>query len=93
MAETLLELADLNPWGNGFILYGYGRDLPIGKRSVSEAFNATVRVAGIPEEEQKRCRLTFHAWRHFYNTMTRGNDRDPCYRIAILPDRAVTIIR
>ena len=72
LAASLRELAAANPWGNAFVFYGSRGDIPIGKRTVSEAFNTAVRGAGIPEPERRRRRLTFHSWRHWYVATIRG---------------------
>jgi len=76
IAESLLELAAANPWGNEFVFYGNRRDLPVSKRSVDEAFNEAVRGLGISEEERRRRGLTFHSWRHWYESYLRGRIPD-----------------
>lgn len=79
LAEALTGLASGNPWGNGFVFYGSRREVPVGKRELEQAFNAAVRAAGIPEEDRRRRGLTFHSWRHWYDSYLRGK----------LPDHAL----
>jgi integrase len=76
LAETLIELAAGNPWGNGFVFYGPRREAPAGKREIEQSFNAAVRAAGISEEERRRRGLTFHSWRHWYDSYLRGKVPD-----------------
>jgi integrase len=75
---ALWELAGRNPWQTGFVFYGTRADVPIGKRTLSEGFNAAIRAVGIPEPERRR--LTFHSWRHWYNSMLRGKVPDHALR-------------
>jgi integrase len=76
IAEELEQLAANNPWGNDFVFYGYRRDRPISKSEVEQAFNDAVYRIVIAEEDRRRRKLTFHSWRHWYNTMTRGKVSD-----------------
>jgi integrase len=45
------------------------------KPMVAELYEALNRM-GITETERKLRNLTFHSWRHFYNTMLRGRIPD-----------------
>jgi len=80
-AKVLLRLAGENPWENGFVFYGSLRDKPMHGRGVSEAFRGAINAIGISEEERKRRRLTFHAWRHWYNSMIRAQGNLPDYAL------------
>lgn len=80
IGEGLFRLVQTNPWGNSFVFYGYTRDRPLSKTKIEEAFIEAVHGIGISEEERRRRRLSFHAWRHWYNTMTRGKVPDHLLR-------------
>lgn len=76
--EVLKDLADSNPWGNQFVFYGTREDIPIGKKTVDNYYSKRIEAIGI---ENRRDRgLTFHSWRHFYNTMLRGHVPDHALR-------------
>jgi integrase len=66
IAEALLQLADSNPWKNGFVFAGYNETRAINKHQVEKSFNDAVHRIGISEEERRRRKLTFHSWRHWY---------------------------
>jgi integrase len=76
IAEALLELADSNPWENGFVFAGYSSNRAINKHEVEKSFNGAVHRIGITEEERCRRKLTFHSWRHWYVTYLRGKILD-----------------
>jgi integrase len=58
------------------VFCGERRGLPIGKRALVESlYRATMRI-GIAEDERKRRNITFHSWRHFFNSMCRGHVSD-----------------
>jgi integrase len=40
-------------------------------------------LAGVSLEEQKRRKITFHSWRHFSNSILRGDISDPVLRQAM----------
>jgi integrase len=41
---------------------------PIGRDAVIKSFFKALETIGIDGEERKRRNLTFHSWRHFFNT-------------------------
>jgi integrase len=68
--EALLrQLAAANPWGDGFVIYGYHRGKPPSRILIERSFNEAVAAIGIPEAERRRRKLTFHSWRAWYDTM------------------------
>ncbi len=71
--NVLIQLSDLNPWDNQFIFYGNKKNAPMSKTSIEKYYKETIEKIGISEEERKERKLTFHAWRHFFNTTLRGN--------------------
>ncbi len=79
-AEVLQEVININPWGNNFVFYGHDRSRPIGKRSIENHFRRTLEIIGIDNNTRKERNLSFHAWRHFYNTMLRGRIPDHALR-------------
>lgn len=79
-AEALEALVAANPWGNDFVFWGFRRASPISKSEVEKAYNEALESIGIPEMERRMRRLTFHAWRHWYNTMIRGRVEDHLLR-------------
>jgi len=79
--EALQYLIANNPYGNNFVFFGSKPDLPIGKKTVEEHFNKSVEaILKIDHEERKNRKITFHGWRHFFNTMLRGNIPDHALR-------------
>lgn len=70
-AEALEGLRAANPWGNDFVFWGRLLGSPLSKSQVEEVYADTLAAIGIPREEQRRRRLGFHAWRHWYNTHMR----------------------
>jgi integrase len=80
LALSLQRLAATNRWDNTFVFYGDRRDMPVAKRAVENAYNAALAGAEIPEDERRRRGLGFHAWRHWYNSMLRGQLPDHALR-------------
>ena len=80
VGEQLQELAGRNPWGNPFVFWGTRKTEPMSVRLVDLAFAEACRRIGISDEERKARRLTFHAWRHWYNSMLRGRMPDHVLR-------------
>jgi len=71
LAGVLRELVDRNPWRNGFVIWGNMREKPLSNTSIEKAFKAALEKIGISEEERRQRCLTFHAWRHWFNTNVR----------------------
>lgn len=77
--KVLSALIEENPFQNDFVFWGSHPDRPIGKRTVSNEFNRIVEEE--MEISNRAARgLTFHAWRHWYNSMLRGNVPDHALR-------------
>lgn len=77
---ALRELAAMNPWRDDFIFWGTSSGRPIGKRSVADVYKNMLGIIGIPHDEITRRHLSFHAWRHWYNSMLRGHVPDHALR-------------
>jgi integrase len=45
-----------------------GGNTPIGRKGITDAFSSALCKIGIEKSEQKKRGLTFHSWRHFFNT-------------------------
>ena len=80
VAEQLEELGHRNPWGNSFVFWGMRKTEPMSVRFVDLAFAEACRRIGISDEERGNRRLTFHAWRHWYNSRLRGQMPDHVLR-------------
>lgn len=78
--EALAALVARNRWKNQFVFWGFRRGTPISKSEVEHEYASALERIGISREEQARRRLGFHAWRHWYNTMTRGRVPDHVLR-------------
>lgn len=79
-ADALIDSAMANPHGDGFVFAGKQPGEPISKREVYQSFNQALGKIGIKQNEIKRRKLTFHAWRHWYNSMMRGKIDDHALR-------------
>ena len=77
---ALHALIDSNPWGDGFVFYGVRRGCPPDRKTITNAFIDGLSRIGICEEVRRRRGLTFHSWRHFYNSMLRGQLPDHALR-------------
>ena len=53
---------------NGYLFSTNGGKKPITSRSLSRALENALNAIGINPDEQKRRGLSFHSWRHFFNT-------------------------
>lgn len=78
--EAIAKLIESNPWGSAFVFYGSSRDHPVVADQVRDGYNLAVNAIGICEAERVRRGLTFHAWRHWYNSMLRGHVADHALR-------------
>ena len=73
LAHELLELAQTNPHGNGFIFYSDTKpDKPVRDTDIRKWFNRELGRIGISEEERKARKIRFHSLRHYYVTELRN---------------------
>ena len=71
----LSRLRDLN--GEGYLFSTDAGVTPISRSAIYRHFQSALANIGIDREEQRRRNLTFHKWRHFFNTTLRmGNVAD-----------------
>jgi integrase len=67
IGDDLRRLIKAN--GEGYVFVSRPRaEKPVCRTSVVESFFKALEAVGIGEEERKRRNLTFHSWRHFFNT-------------------------
>jgi integrase len=65
--DDLRELIKINGEGFVFVLKQNAQK-PLCRTTVIESFFKALEAIGIKEKERKRRNLTFHSWRHFFNT-------------------------
>ena len=83
LAEVLREVATRNAFADGFVLQGYVPHEPPSGTLIEESFEGGLRAIGITEEVRRARHLSFHAWRHFYNSHMRGANL-PGYQLRML---------
>ncbi len=71
LGAVFRELIECSPFRDGFVLWGDRAGAPPSTTIIERHYYAGLRAIGIGEEERKRRALTFHAWRHWYNTNIR----------------------
>ena len=71
----LAWLREIN--GDGYLFSTDGGTTPISRSAIYRHFQAALAGIGIDRDERNRRNLTFHKWRHFFNTTLRmGNVAD-----------------
>ncbi len=80
--EVLREVAAQSPWGDGFVIYGSKKGRALSRKYIQDQFTEACTAAGIPESERRIRHLTFHTWRHYYNSVMR--DKLPDYALRML---------
>jgi integrase len=68
------------PEGKEFIFWGTEPGKPMFLRAFLYDLRKAMCDIGISIEEQKRRNLTFHSWRHYYNSALRGTVPDETLR-------------
>jgi integrase len=76
--EALVKAATRR--GSAFVFYGAHHDKPLGGKIVQAGYSAALLSINIADDERKRRGLSFHAWRHWYNSMLRGRVDDHALR-------------
>ena len=69
MRQELEELLAAN--GDGFVFSEDGGGTPVTADRIGRQFERALERIGISPAERKKRNLTFHAWRHFFNTLLR----------------------
>ena len=57
---------------NDFIFWGIERDVPIYYKMIRKVLYTAFESIGISTEMRKKRNVTFHSWRHWYNSNMRG---------------------
>ena len=60
-----------------FVFYGSSRGKPIDHKIIAKWLYRSFERIGITPEERKERNITFHSWRHFFNSICRVNVPDP----------------
>jgi integrase len=72
LMEELAEIAEQSPLGKiGYVLYADLQGKPIGSDTLTNGFARMLKAIGIPAEEQKARRLSFHSTRHAFVSLAR----------------------
>ncbi len=79
--EALHDLIDSNPWKDGFVFWGNSRGKPPSTTVIEDAFYSGMKAIGISEEQRRSRGLTFHQWRHWFNSVLRGRVPDHALRL------------
>jgi integrase len=72
MRREVDYLIQLN--GNGFVFSEDGGNTPITMERINRGFEKALENIGISHNERLERNLSFHAWRHFFNTVLRMNN-------------------
>ena len=74
----LKDLITMSPYqeNEDFIFLGFNRKTPIGPKIVLKALYTALENIGITSNERQDRNVTFHSWRHFYNSLLRGKVHD-----------------
>ncbi len=71
LQEAVQKLAGDNPYNNhsGFLFFSLRKDTaPVSPAAVLKSLYEALECIGIHEEWRKRRNITFHSWRHFFNS-------------------------
>jgi len=76
--QKLQEVIQNNEYASpeDLVFYGNDKNKPIYHKTILQKLYKALEQIGIPREEQKRRNITFHSWRHFFNTVMRDKISD-----------------
>jgi integrase len=76
--QWLQELVNYSPFNEleDLVFYGQDRTMPVYNKTISENLYRAFDEIGISAEERRTRNITFHSWRHFYNSLMRGKIHD-----------------
>jgi integrase len=81
LIDDLLQLHKQNIHENGeFIFWGMLPDKPIRLDHFLVDLRQVLNSTGVSYEEQEKRNITFHSWRHYYNSTLRGSVPDETLR-------------
>ena len=69
MRQELEELIQINK--NGYVFSDDGGITPVTTSRIYRQFDRALELIGISHEDKLKRNLSFHAWRHFFNTLLR----------------------
>ena len=69
MRQELEELIRVN--GDGYVFSEDGGITPVTVNKINRQFDKALKKIGISRDERLKRKLSFHAWRHFFNTLLR----------------------
>ena len=72
MREELEDLLQAN--GKGYVFSDNGGETPVPINRISREFYRVLEKIGVGKAEREKRNLTFHAWRHFLNTLLLMSD-------------------
>jgi integrase len=74
----LKNVIDLSPFTspNDFVFWGIDRSVPVRNESILNHLYSALDKIGVSKEMRKERNITFHSWRHFYNSVMRGKIPD-----------------
>lgn len=83
--EAIGQLIKINPYikqkGNdAFLFFGKTPDRPIREKTFSDSLYDALHQIGITEETRRERNITFHSWRHWFNSLL-INARVPLHKI------------
>lgn len=86
--HELQRLIEINPYitvkGNGaFLFFGKTPDRPIREKTFADSLYDALNKIGITEETRRKRNITFHSWRHWFNSLL-INARVPLHKIQTL---------
>ena len=59
-----------------FVFFGSTRNFPLSNGVILRTLYRAFEKIGISSEDRRERNITFHSWRHFYNSMMRGKVHD-----------------
>lgn len=75
--NEIQKLIELNPYkicpGDIFLFYGYRQDRPADDKFFSKSLYQALKQIGITEQKRLERNITFHSWRHWYNSLMINN--------------------
>ncbi len=74
VSQCLQQLKEINP--RGFIFSNNGGNNPVYHKTLTGALYRALCKIGISAEERKARNITFHSWRHFFNSLLRSRVPD-----------------
>jgi len=83
-SRFLFQLVEESPYNKpeDFVFFGKNGRTPIGDKSISKALYSGLARIGIGSHDRELRNITFHSWRHLFNSICRS--RIPDYKLRLL---------